>query len=87
MKAWLEKWTTLSYRKKANRDKIMRLVIWLASFIFSIKICSFRCVDNIVEYATMGLWRASVSCLFCISNLAKYHIRVKVEDRLIFKNF
>ena len=37
MKAWLEKWTTLSYRKKANRDKIKRLVIWLASFYFFYK--------------------------------------------------
>lgn len=35
----------------------------------------------------MGLWRASVSCLFCISNLAKYHIHVKVGRPVNLQKF
>ena len=52
-----------------------------------LEICVSGCVDNIIEYATMGLWRASVSCLFCISNLAKYHIHVKVGRPVNLQKF
>ena len=34
----------------------------------------------------MGLWRASVSRRFHISNLAKYHIRVKVDGPVNLQN-
>ena len=75
------------FQLNLEKQRRCRCFFCFELFIKHQKICSFRCVDNIIEYATMGLWRASVSCLFCISNLAKYHIHVKVGRLVNLQNF
>ena len=75
------------FQLNLEKQRRCRCFFCFELFIKHQKICRFRCVDNIIEYATMGLWRASVSCLFCISNLAKYHIHVKVGRPVNLQKF